>query len=94
MAAGEHDLELARLQWRVDALDKWRERVDAWRGATDDVLGELTRTEEIAEAVAEKMSEAGRIRFTKAQLAVAILGLIAAYSAPLIAWFVHWKAHR
>lgn len=94
MDSPERDLELAllRLAWRVDALDKWRERIDAFCADTTMALDGLTKADEIAEAVANKMSEAGRIKFTKVQLGVAILGLGAAYAAPFVAWVAHSHA--
>ncbi len=75
-----------RLVWRLDALDKWRDEVDRWRVRTDDVLGALTTADEIAKAVAEKMSSTRELHFTKVQQTIAIMAVIAAYASPFIAW--------
>lgn len=74
-----------RLAWRLDALDQWRKDLDRWCATTDLTLDGLTKADEIATAVAEKMESTRQIRFTKAQLAVAYLGLACAVSSPIVA---------
>lgn len=84
----DRDLELAllRLAWRIDALDAWRKELDVWCGLTSRTLEALTKADEIAEAVAAKMDSTRQIRFTKAQLTVAYLGLACAVASPFVAW--------
>lgn len=79
-----------RRDFRLDALDAWRrDRVDPALTRVQDQLDGLVKADEIAEAVAEKMSEGRRIRLTKVQALVAVLSLAAAWSAPVIALVAH-----
>lgn len=63
-------LSLARLGWRLDALDEWRKDVVDPAVAA---LGELTKADEIAEAVANKVNATNTLRLTLVQKSVALL---------------------
>lgn len=79
-----------RRDFRLDALDAWRrDRVDPALVRVQDQLDGLVKADEIAEAVAKKMSDGRRIRLTRAQTAFAILSVLAAWSAPVIALVAH-----
>jgi hypothetical protein len=63
------DLERAidRNAWRLDALDDWRRRVDDRLFAVERQMAELVKADEIAEAVAEKMSDQQTIHLSRDQ---------------------------
>lgn len=44
-----------RNSWRLDALDKWRTEIDGRLSRLEQRVGDLTKADEIAEAVAQKM---------------------------------------
>jgi hypothetical protein len=48
--------ELLRIIWRLDALDHWRNGVDSRLAGIEKQLAELVKSDEIAEAVADKMT--------------------------------------
>lgn len=57
----DSDLELAlmRLAWRIDSLDRWRKGVEQQLGGLSQKVDSVTRAQEIAEGVAEKLRETG-----------------------------------
>lgn len=63
------DLELAvmRLAWRLDSLDKWREVVDGRVRDLDEGMRRMVNAQEIAEAVAARLSARNRLELTLAQ---------------------------
>lgn len=50
-------LAIVRLSWRVDSLDKWRDRVDKRLDAVEDGIDGLRKADEIAQAVADKLAD-------------------------------------
>lgn len=87
MPDGTDDLALSvmRHQWRLDALDTWRKDIDLWCRGVDRGLADLTTTEKIADAVAEKISEQGTMGLTKTQVRVAYAAVTAALASPVVA---------
>lgn len=60
------------LAYRVSELERYRrETIEPWRARVDKQILGLTRTDEIAEAVAAKMRENTGIRLTRRQQALA-----------------------
>lgn len=57
----QDDLELAvlRLAWRVDALDKWRERVESRLDACETAQEGLVESQKIAQGVAAELERRG-----------------------------------
>ncbi len=88
---GNNDLELSilRLAWRADAIDRWRDELDAWRLTTNSILDGLTTADKIAEAVAEKMSSTRTVRFTRVQVALAFLTVSSAWAAIILSLVGH-----
>lgn len=48
-------VRLARLEWRLDALDAWRKDVDRQIATIDDRLDGLVKVDEVARAVAAQL---------------------------------------
>lgn len=79
MAASDSELAIMRLAWRLDALDQWRKDVDKWCGAMDTRVGDLTRADEIADAIAVRVHAGRTLGLTALQKAIVIgAALIAA----------------
>lgn len=59
MPAHDDDDRLAilRLAWRVDSLDKWRDKVDKRLDAVEEAVDSLKKADEIAQAVADKLAD-------------------------------------
>lgn len=62
-----------RLAWRLDALDTWRKSIDRDLGTLAATLGELTKADEIADAVAKKMNDTHTLHLTFVQRAAVFL---------------------
>lgn len=74
----ERERDLLRIVWRIDALDDWRKDVDGRLGAAERQLSELVKADQIAEAVADKMSAANTLHLSQRQRAWAFaFGLFA-----------------
>lgn len=74
----ELELELAEAKWRLRALDEWRKDVEKRLSGCVERLDGLTKSDEIAEAVAAKMRSERVLQLTWAQKAVAgVVGAVA-----------------
>ena len=49
-------LAIVRLAWRVDSLDKWRDRVEKRLDGVEEAVDGLKKADEIAQAVADKLA--------------------------------------
>lgn len=66
-----------RRDWRLDALDKWREQVDERISALEGDVERMNRSDQIADAVADRMKRERRYVLTTFQkLIVTIVGAI------------------
>lgn len=57
-----------RLAWRADSIDTWRKEVDGRLDTLESRVGSLTRTDEIAEAVAQKLNESQTVKLTEGEI--------------------------
>lgn len=48
-------LRVAKLEWRADAIDRWRDRLDHELSEVNARVERLAKADEIADAVAEKV---------------------------------------
>lgn len=87
MPPGDHDTELAvlRLAWRLDSLDRWRERVDADLSEIGRKVDTVTRADEIAHAVAVALGDQRRRFWTWPKALLAGLGTISTLVAAQLA---------
>lgn len=67
------ELERAKHEWRLDALDDWRATVDVWRGAVDSQLRKIVTAREIAEEVSKRMERERTLHLTVVQKGFAIV---------------------
>ena len=74
MAEGDLDVRLARCEWRLEALDRWRDRVEQRMTVVEDRTGALARADEIAKIVAERVDGNRKLQLSSFQK---IGGLIA-----------------
>lgn len=84
MARGRDDddapllVQLARIRWRLDALDEWRAAVERTLGQMDERLQGIVKADELASAVADKIKEERAIGLTLVQkLCVFVVGAVA-----------------
>lgn len=59
MPDSDEQLAILRLAWRVDSLDRWRDKIDKRVDDCERGIEGLTKAQEIAEGVAEKLRETG-----------------------------------
>lgn len=59
MPQDDVELALLRLAWRVDSLDKWRERVESRLDACEMQQEQLVESQRIAEGVAAELERRG-----------------------------------
>lgn len=79
----DNELAILRLAWRVDALDKWRERIDTFCTETTATLDSLTRADEIADAVASRMEKTHTLHLTLVQRVAALVVGVSTFAAAL-----------
>lgn len=61
-----HDVDQrsARNEWRLNALDKWRDQIDARVAVLESQVNDIKFTEALAEALAEKIDRRRDVQFT------------------------------
>lgn len=59
MPDSDEALAILRLAWRVDALDKWRERVDTRLDSCEEAQDKMIETQKIAAGVAKELERRG-----------------------------------
>jgi hypothetical protein len=69
---------IAAFKLEIDASIRWRDEADRWRKEINQLIGELMKADEIADAVAERLNKRRGLELTMLQkLAAAIVGLSA-----------------
>ncbi len=75
-----------RLVWRIDALDQWRKEIEQRLGLLNSKVDGLTRADEIAEAVAQKMRQEHSLNLTIVQKGAATLFALATLTLAAHGW--------
>lgn len=90
-----HNVEskLSGLEWFINDYKEFRRETRHQLSEHERQLDELVKSDEIAEAVAEKMKENGTVRLTKAQTWIAALAMLAAFASPFLAILIHTHGH-
>lgn len=71
-------LQLARIDWRLDALDSWRKDVDARVAVLESEIVTEREARMLREALNANTAQQGRVRLTRLQMAGAgLVGLVA-----------------
>ena len=85
------ELRIARLEWRLDALDAWRKDIDAMVLSNRAKLQEIVKADELAELLADKLDDRTGaalthegIRVQKWQVYVASCAILIGLFSPLI----------
>lgn len=86
MADSEHteQLQLARLVWRVDALDDWRKELDGRVAIMESKVNDLRFSDAVAEALLEKLHDKRRLELTVLQKAGAGVFAVLLVVAPTL----------
>lgn len=58
------EVRVARIEWRIDALDKHRDRVDKRIGICEETIGSMAKAEEIAREVAKRVDGSRALQLT------------------------------
>lgn len=61
------EVQIARILWRLDALDEWRRHMDKRLSVLESKVSNMTLTDKVAELLAEKLSEKKRLELTAFQ---------------------------
>lgn len=72
-----------RLAWRVDALDKWRTETDNRLHDHDEAIRKMVTAQEIAEAVAARLSARNRFELTLGQKLIGLVFAGASFASIL-----------
>lgn len=93
----ERDVDriVRRNEWRLDALDAWRDRVDRTLAGLQERLDGLVTAQEIAKAVTEALKQEqrdededkvtiGNLKVARWQVWLGVAGLVAAVAAPYV----------
>ena len=73
MEARDYEVRLAKSEWRLEALDRWRDRVEARMVELENRTAALARADEIATAVAQKVNGTRSLQLSWLQKAGALV---------------------
>lgn len=79
-------LGIARLRWRLDALDKWRQEIDGRVAIMESKVNDLRFSDAVAEALSAKLDQKRRLELTVWQkLGGGVFGLLLVVAPTVIA---------
>lgn len=77
---------IAKLRWRIDALDKWRQEIDGRVAILESKVNDLRFADAVAQALSEKLDQRRRFELTVWQkLGGGVFGLLLVVAPTVIA---------
>lgn len=77
-------VRLARIRWRLDALDEWRKEVDGRVSVVESKVNDLRFSDEVANALAKQLAASRRLELTIVQKVGAGLFALALVVVPTL----------